>query len=87
MRSAMMIANRFLQILWYEAAKMVQCESLRIPPHPRRSSKNAGSTRIELHRESFVKKTCSMGLRNAKAFGITNPVSERGSSDLKVQVG
>jgi hypothetical protein len=35
----------------------------------------------------FVKKTCSIGLRNAKAFGITNPVSERGSSGLTIQAG
>jgi hypothetical protein len=37
--------------------------------------------------KTSLKKTCWLGLHNAKAFGITNPVSERGSSGLKVQVG
>jgi hypothetical protein len=66
---------------------MVQCESFGILACVFGSSENAGYKRICELLKNFVKKTCWLGLHNAKAFGITNPVSERGSSGLKVQVG
>jgi hypothetical protein len=62
---------------------MVQCESCEILARISGSSKHAGFKRICELLKNFVKKTCWLGLHNAKAFGITNPVSERGSSGLK----